>query len=160
MNPQLCSAAAAPTSQPLPRPLSLAGAQDPQPGPGDAPGELCLCWAQSRELRAQLGAGTALLAANPEPGPAPGSLSWLYPPDSPGGADSNSSPLFIEHESPGDIWAQQAGHTSPLATRSSSSALTALSLQSPLVPAPHPASGPGWPWGSLSLCGDHCPLWR
>lgn len=44
MNPQLCSAAAAPTPQalpqPLPRLLPLFWGQDPHPGLGDAPGDL------------------------------------------------------------------------------------------------------------------------
>lgn len=45
----------------------------------------CVCAGLWAGVRAQLGSGTALLAADPELGPAPGSLSWVYPPDSPRG---------------------------------------------------------------------------
>lgn len=74
--------------------------------------------------------------------------------------DSNYSPLLIVHKLLGAVWAQQAGHMSPLARRSSSSAVTALPLQIPLVLASRPASGPGWPWGSLSPLGITVPFGR
>lgn len=142
MNPELCSAAAAPTPQPLPR-----------PGPGDAPGELCLCWALSRGVRAQLGSGTALLAAKPEPGPAPGSLGWVYPPDSPRGYRQQLQPTANCTHITGCHLGTAGRTQEPFGQQVQQLCCDNSPIADPAGPASHLVSGPGWPWGSLSLWG-------
>lgn len=159
MNPRLCSAAAAPTPQPLPRPRSRPRGQDPHPGRGgDAPGEvnvrpgLCAGRSGHSSALAQPWWLQTQSLAQRQPG--------FILPTARDVTDSNYSPLLIVHNLLGAVWAQQAGHMSPLARRSSSSAVTTLPLQIPLVPASRPASGPGWPWGSLSPVGITVPFGR
>lgn len=111
-----------------------------------------MCWALSRGVRAQLGAGTALVPANPETGPVPGSLSWVYPPDSPRG--------YRQQLQPTANCTHITGCHLGTASRSSSSVVTTLQFQILLVPAPRPAPGPEWPWGSLSPLGEPHRPWE